>query len=265
MRKHISLFFVAIILVCFAGCGPSADQILKDSSRASKGIKTVHFTMEMKTKLPRAPVVEGKVAKRVLVQKSEGEYDLRTNDFRVTTKLAGMDLRMLQVEGKQYWEIAGNWYQTPEAAQFMPPITTSLSVSQYVKYFKQLKKHGTAKIDGEACYHIEGIPDMKELVKQPGITDLMKDPSGKQIRTIDEVADIRAEFHYYIRKGDMFFKRSQLLSNSRATNELIKEGYAEPGDRTEDEVIVTFSQFNRRLDLKVPQNVKPWPSEWSTG
>jgi len=185
-RGLFALFVVSVILT--AGCGPSAEQILKDSARSSRAIKTAHFTIEMKTTLPRAPIREGKIEKRVFVQNSEGDYDFRTNDFKIATKVGNLDLvTMLQVEGKQYWLVAGNWYEPPQTIEFTPPITTSLSVSQYVKYFKVLKKLRGLSIDGDDCHHVMGVPNMKELVKQPGIVDLMKDPTGKQVRTIDEL------------------------------------------------------------------------------
>ena len=72
-------------------------------------------------------------------------------------------------------------------------------------------------MDGEACYHLQGVPDMKELIKLPGITDLLKDPgTGQQIRTVDELADAKAVFDFYIRKKDYFMKRSVAYIEVRA-------------------------------------------------
>ena len=258
--KRIAIFALLVSLIAvLSGCGPSAEQILKDASRASQDIRTAHFAVEIKTKLPRAPVIEGKIAKQVLVQKSEGDYDFRTGDFKVKADVLGLNLTMMQVEQKQFWMVGGIWYIAPETLQMTPPVTTTLSVSQYVKYFKEVKKLGGAKIDKEACHHIYGVPNMKELVKQPGITDLMKDPTGKQIRTIDDLERTEVIFEYYVRKKDMFIKRTCMKAKAPASVDLIQRGYAEPGDKTEEEITLTFSDFNKRLNLKVPQNAKPWP------
>lgn len=259
MRKALAALLLVCMVWALAGCGPGAEQILKDSMRASKEISTVHFEMQSTTKLPRAPITEGKVQPRNYVQKSSGEYDLRTGDFKVQTSIVGTTVTMLQVSQNQYWEFAGNWYQVPQAFQMNPPVTQALSVSQYVKYFTELKKLSDTKVQGEGCFHIEGVPDMKTLVKQPGITDLLKDPTGKQIRTVDELVETKAVFDFYIMKQNSYFKRSTATVESRAPNELIQLGFAQPGDKIKQEAIVTFSQYNKKLNLQAPQNVKPWP------
>ena len=261
MRKLVVLVLVLVIpmSILLAGCGgPSAEQVLKDSMRASKEVKTAHFEMEEVTKLPRAPITQGQVGKQDYVQKSKGEYDLRTGDFKVSTTVLGMTITALQVDKKQYWQIAGNWYEVPQAVQITPPLAQALSVSQYVKYFKDIRKLPDKKIDGVDCYHVEAVPNMKDIVKQPGITDLLKDPSGKQIRTIDELKELKAVFEFYVEKGNDYFRRSEAVVESRAPNELIQLGYAEPGDKIKQTARVTFSDFNRELNLKPPEKVKPW-------
>lgn len=250
---------LAVLVFALAGCGPSADQVLKDSMRASKDIKTVHFGIYQVTKLPRAPITEGKVAKQNYVQQSDGDYDLRTGDFKVKTDIAGTAVTMLQVGQKQYWQFAGNWYEVPQAIAQNPPVTQALSVSQYIKYFKNLKKLGDTKIDGEGVYHVQGVPDMATLVKQPGVTELLKDPAGKQVRTVDELEEIKAVFDFFIQKKDKYFKQSTAEVESRAPNELIQLGYAQPGDKLKQEAKVTFKDFNKKLSLMPPENVKPWP------
>jgi hypothetical protein len=242
-----------------AGCGgPSAEQVLKNSMRASENIKTVHFEMEEVTRLPRAPITQGKVGKQNYVQKSEGEYDLRTGDFKVSTNVLGMTITALQVGDKQYWQIAGNWYEVPQTVQITPPLAQTLSISQYMQYFKDVRSLPDKKIDGVDCYHVEAVPNMKDLVKQPGISDLLKDPSGKQIRTIDELEELKAVFEFYVQKGNNYFRRSEAVVESRAPNEFIQLGYAEPGDNIKQTATVTFSDFNEKLSLKAPENVKPY-------
>jgi hypothetical protein len=259
LRKPLVLLLIIPLVAMLAGCGgPSAEQVLKDSMRASKEVKTAHFDMEEVTRLPRAPITQGKVGKRNYVQKSQGDYDLRTGDFKVSTNVLGMTITALQVGDKQYWQIAGNWYEVPQAVQITPPLAQTLSVSQYIKYFKDVRSLPDKNIDGSDCYHVQAVPDMKDMVKQPGISDLLKDPSGKQIRTIDELEELQAVFEFYIQKDNNYFRRSEAVVESRAPNELIQIGYAEPGDNIKQTARVTFSNFNEKLDLKAPENVKPW-------
>ncbi|MBU4194463.1 MAG: LppX_LprAFG lipoprotein [Actinobacteria bacterium] len=263
MKKFLAmLLLVPLVLmpVLFSGCGPDAEQVLKDSMRVSKDIKTLHFAVESTIKLPAAPIQEGRVAKQNYVQKSEGDIDYRTGDMRIKTELApGVPVTMLQVGDKQYWELAGNWYEVPQAVQLPPPVTQALSVSQYIKYFKELKKLGDTKIDGEACYHIRGIPDMEALVKLPGVTDLLKDPEGKQVRTVDELEELKAEFDFYILKKNEYFKSSVEVIKYRATDDLIKLGYAKPGDMVTGEATVVLSDYNKKLTIKAPDQVSPLP------
>lgn len=263
MKKLLVLLLLvplALMSVVISGCGPSAEQVLKDSMRASKGIQTLHFEVESTVKLPRAPIAEGKVAKQEFVQKSEGDIDYRTGDMRIDTELApGVPVTMLQVGDKQYWELAGNWYEAPQSVQMPPPVTQALSVSQYIKYFSELNKLGDTKVDGEGCYHVRGIPDMKALVKLPGVTDLLKDPEGNQVRTVDELEDVKAVFDFYIQKKNDYFKKSTETVEYRATDDLIKQGYAQPGDLIQGEAIVVLSDFNKKLNLKAPENVSPLP------
>jgi len=261
--------FVILLLVPLAffltGCGPSAEQVLKDSMRGSKEVKTAHFVIEQVTKLPRAPISQGQVAKQNYVQKASGDYDFRTGDFQVKTSLGGAIITMRQVGKKQYWQIAGNWYEVPQAVQISPPVTQALSVSQYIKYFEKLEKLGDIKIDGEDCYHVRGVPNMKELVKQPGVTDLLKDPTGKQIRSVDELENIKAVFDFFVMKKNSYFKRSDALVTSPAPNELIKIGFAEAGDKIKETAEVTFSDFDKKLDIRVPAKVNPWPGQTPQG
>jgi len=230
--------------------------------RASKeDIKTVRFDLEQTTKLPKAPMTEGKLAKQNFTQQANGDYDLRTGDFKVSTELVpGTTVTMLQVGNNQYWMLAGNWYDVPQSVQVSPPVTQALSVSQYLKEFKKIEKLGDTSVDGEPVYHIRAYPDMKELVKQPGITDLLKDPTGKQIRTVDEIEEMKVVFDFYVRKKDYFFKKAVTVVDSTAPNELIQLGYAEPGDRISQNATVTFSKFNEKLNLKAPENTSPLPA-----
>lgn len=261
MKKLVLLLVIPPLLLVLAGCGgPGAEQVLKDSMRASEDISTLHFTVEAKLELPRAPMEDGKVAKQQYIQKSEGDIDYRTGDMRIKTELApGVPVTMLQVEDKQYWELAGNWYDVPQSIQLPAPVSEALSVSQYIKYFEKLEKLGDADIDGVACYHVRGIPNMEELVKLPGITDLLKDAEGKQVRTVDELEELKATFDFYVQKDNNYFKSSSEVVEYRAGEDFIKLGYAEPGDMIKGEQVVVLSDFNKKLSLKAPENASPLP------
>lgn len=258
-----ALLIVAAMSLMLVGCGPSAEQILKDSMRTSKeDIKTVHFELQQITKLPRAPIQNGKIAKKDYVQQASGDYDLTTGDFQVKTDIAtGVPVTMLQVGKKQYWQIAGNWYDVPQAVQLSPAVTQALSVSQYIKEFDSLKKLGDVSVDGADCYHVRAVPNMKELIKQPGITELLKDPSGQQVRTVDELEGMKAVFDFYVQKDHNYFKRSASEAIIKASNEFIKSGYAQPGDNVTQTATVTFSKFNEKVEFKAPTNTSPLPTK----
>lgn len=266
MKKPLVLLLLVplalALLVTLPGCfGPGAEQILKDATRAAKDLMTVHFVTETTQKLPRAPIQEGKVQKQVFVQKSEGYIDLRTKDSQIKTELSpGIPVTKLQIDDKQYWQIAGNWYEVPESAQETVPATSVLSISQYIKSFKSIKKLGNTKVDGEACYHIRAEPDMKEFVKLPVITDLLKDPSGNQIRTVDELVEAKVVLDIYVLKANSFFKQESVNIQIRANEELIKLGYAEAGDKVTLLQNVLFSKFNEKLKLTAPERVNPLPA-----
>jgi hypothetical protein len=260
-KPIVVLLLVSLLLIPLAlsGCGPSAEQVLKDCVRASEEIKTAHFKVESTIKLPAAPIEEGKPAKQNYVQKSEGDIDYRTGDMRVVTELApDVPVTMLQIGEKQYWEVAGNWYEPPQSIEMPPPVTQALSISQYIKYFKKVEKLGDTKIEGEGCYHVRAIPDMEALVKLPGVTELLKNPQGQQERTVDELEELKAEFDFYVLKKNDYLKGSAELVEYRATDELIKLGYAQPGDMVTGEVSVVLSDYNKKLELKAPENIRPW-------
>ncbi len=263
MKKLFALLVVAGLALLLIGCGPNAETIMKNSMRTSKDdIKTVHFVMEVTTKLPRAPIQSGKVAKKEFVEKSSGDYDLRTGDFRIETNITpDVPVTMLQVGNKQYWELAGNWYDVPQSVQLAPAVTQALSTSQYLKEFDKLDKLGDVSIDGEDCYHVRGTPNMKELIKQPGITELLKDPTGKQVRTVDELEGVKAIFDFYVQKQHDYFKRSQSQAIVKATNDFIKMGYAQAGDNVTQVSQTTFSKFNEKVDFKAPEKTSPLPTK----
>ena len=269
MLKKLLVPLVIVLLVVplaiFAvGCSsPSAEQIAKDSMRASENIDTLHFVISSSTQLPRAPIQNGKVGKQKYTSDSKGDVDQKTGNLQVTLDLtAGVPVTALQVEKKLYVQLAGTWYEMPQSFQLPTPVTQTLSISQYIKYFKTLTKLGDMSIDGEGCYHLQAVPDMKQLVKLPGITDLLKDPTtGKQIRTVDELTDLKAVFDFYIRKKDSYMKRSSAMLEVRASEDLIKLGYAEAGDRVKSQQQTTLSKYNEKLNLEPPANVKPWPAQ----
>lgn len=265
MRKVLIVLLALPLVIFLAGCGPSAQQILKDSMQSSKQVKTAHFQISQVTKLPRAPITQGQVAKQNYVQNATGDYDFRTGDFEVKTNIGGATIVMRQVGKKQYWEIAGNWYEVPQAIAISPPVTQALSVSQYIKYFESLKKLPDANVQGEGCYHVTAVPNMKQLVKQPGVTDLLKDPTGKQVYSVDELEGIKAVFEFFVQKSNGYFKRSEAVVTSPAPNELIKIGFAEPGDKIKETSEVTFSDFDKKLDITVPPKVNPWPGQTPQG
>jgi|SRR5450759_659725 hypothetical protein len=267
MKKLLVLLLLVplalALLVTLPGCfGPSAEQILKDATKADKDLTSVHFIAESTQKLPRAPIQAGKVQKQVYVQKSEGDIDLQTKDERVKTELApGIPVTKLQIGDKQYWELAGNWYEVPPSVQETQAATQFLSVSQYIKSFKSIKKLGDTHVGGDAVWHIQAEPDMKEFVKLPIVTDLLKDPSGKQIRTVDELAAAQIVLDLYVMKSNHFFKREDVGIDIRANEELIKLGYAQPGDKVKLLQNVTFSNFNEKLKFQTPSNVSPLPGK----
>ena len=189
---------------------------------------------------------------------AEGVYDLRTSDFQVSTELVpGTEVTMLQVGDKQYWMLAGNWYDVPQSVQVSPPVTQALSISQYIKEFKKIEKLGDTQIDGEAVYHIRAIPDMKELVKKPGITDLLKDPTGKQIRTVDEIEEMKVVFDFYVLKKNDFFKRSVTLVESTAPNELIQAGVRGTGRQDNAERHRDLQRVQREAESQGAGEDKP--------
>ncbi len=265
MKKLLVLLVLAALLVplslSIVGCGPGAEEIAKNSIKASEKIKTLHFQITSEQQLPRAPLKDGKVEKQNYTSSSSGDVDQQSGDLRVELELApGVPVTAMQVEEKLYIQLGGNWYEMPESFQLPTPVTQSLSMSQYLKYFKTLAKEGDADVDGEACYHLRGEPDMKELVKLPGITDLLKDPgTGQQIRSVDELADAKAVFDFYIRKKDYYMKQSKASIDVRATEDLIKLGYAQAGDRVKLDQVTTLSKFNEKLNLQPPANTQPWP------
>jgi len=263
LRKLLVLLLILpLLLILVAGCGPSAEQVMKDSMRTSKeDIKTVHFEIKQTMHLPRAPVQQGQLAKRNYVQEASGDYDQRTGDFTMKTNLvAGADVTMLQIGKKQYWQLAGNWYDVPPAVQISPPVTQALSMSQYLKEFKSISKLGNTRIDGQSVYHVKGVPDMAELVKQPGVTDLLKDPTGKQIRTVDELTEMKVVLDFYALTRNEYFKRSVMTVESRVPNDLIQQGFAEAGDKMTQDAEVTYSKYNEKLNLTAPTKVAPLPA-----
>ena len=258
------LLLAVPLVVVAAGCGgPSAEQIAKNSMRASESIDTLNFKIDSQQQLPRAPIEQGKVAKQKYYNNSSGAVDQKTGNLQVKLDLApGVPVTALQVDKKLYIQLAGTWYVMPQSFQLPAPVTQTLSISQYVKYFKTLNKLGNTSVDGESCYHLQGVPDMKALIKLPGITDLLKDPAtGKQIRTVDELADSKAVFDFYIRTKDYYMKQSKALIEVRATEDLIKLGYAEAGDRVKLQQQTTLSKYNEKLNLEPPSNSKPWPNQ----
>ncbi|MBU1671718.1 MAG: hypothetical protein KKF41_01080 [Actinobacteria bacterium] len=266
MKKCFFVITVAVVLaglaIGLAGCGPNAETIAKNAMRAEKDIKTVHFEVSSTVKLPRAPIQEGQVAKQEYVQASEGDIDLETGNYRVKTELTpGVPITAMQVGDKLYTQVAGNWYEMPASFQLPAPVTQSLSISQYLKYFKSLTKEGNSRVEGEACYHLKAVPDMEELIKLPGITDLLKDSSGNQVRTVDELKDLKATFDFYIRVKDYYFKMSAGDVEVRATEDIIKQGYAEPGDKVTMTQEAVLSDYNAKLNLAAPASVKPWPGQ----
>lgn len=272
MKKLLVLVIaVTLLAILLPGCdgGPDAETVLKNSLNASKeDIKSVHFELTQVTKLPRAPMSEGgEIQPQEFEQNASGSYDLVSGNFEVETTVQiedrSLQVKMRQVEGKQYWEIAGNWYEVPVSSEIVPSVTQALSVSQYLKEFETIEKLGDENIDDDSCYHIRAIPNMEELVKQPGVTDLLKDPSGEQVRTVDELKEMDVTFDFYIRKQDNYFKRSVSVVKSKAPNEFIKLGYAQPGDQMEQEATVTFSNFNDEVQYKVPENIQPLPEQLS--
>jgi hypothetical protein len=262
-RLLLLLLLVPLAGLLFAGCGPGAEQVMKDSMRVSdKEIKTLHFDITQTIRLPRAPIQQGKVAKQNYVQQASGDFDLRTGDFQEKTQLVpGVEVAVLQVGKKQYWKLAGNWYDVPQSVQISPPVTQALSTSQYLKEFKNITKLGNTRVEGQSVYHIRAVPDMAELVKQPGVTDLLKDPNGKQIRTVDEIQEMKVVFDFYVLTRNDYFKRSVTAVESRAPNELIQLGYAEAGDKITQNADVTFSRYNEKLNLTAPTKTSPLPAK----
>jgi hypothetical protein len=267
MKKYLVILLLVplalALLLTLPGCfGPSAEQILKDATKADKDLTTVHFVAESTQKLPRAPIQNGQVQKQVYVQKSDGDINLQTKNERVKPEIApGIPVTKLQVGDKQFWQLAGNWYDVPASAQDTIPATQFLSVSQYIKSFKTINKLGDTSIDGEAVYHLQAEPDMKEFVKLPIITDLLKDANGNQVRTVDELAEAKIVLDLYVIKKNDFFKRETVNIAIRANQELIKLGYAQAGDKVTLLQNVTFSNFNEKLTFQAPSKVSPLPTK----
>lgn len=267
MKKMLVLLLLVplalALILTLPGCfGPDAEQILKDATKADKDLSTIHFVATTTQKLPRAPLEQGKVQKQEFTQKSEGDIDLRTKDSKVKTDLTpGVPVTKLQVGEKQYWQLAGNWYEVPQSVQETQPATQFLSVSQYIKSFKSIKKLGDTKIDGEACYHLQGVPDMKEFVKLPIITDLLKNEEGKQVRTVDELSAAKVLFDFYVLKKNSFYKRETANIKIKADENLIKLGYAQPGDDVDLNQDIVFSKFNEKLKFEAPVKVNPFPGK----
>lgn len=265
MKKILVLFVLALLCAPvawgLAGCGPGAEQIAKDTMRASESIDTVRFKIVSTQHLPRAPIQDGKVAKQKFESESSGDINHTTGDLRIQLRLTPeVPVTAMQVGGKLYMQLAGNWYQMPDSFQLPAPVTQALSISQYLKYFKSIDRKRDTRIDGEACFHLQGVPDMKELIKLPGITDLLKDPAtGQQLRTVDELADAKAVFDFYVRKKDHYIKQSRAFIEMRAPQDLIRLGYAQAGDRVKLEQTETLSKYNERLNLQAPANCQPWP------
>lgn len=261
MKKlSVALLILVVLAIALSGCGMSAEDIIKEAMRASKEQKTASFEMTQTILLPRAPIQDGKMGTQKYVQAASGVMDMRTGDVKVTTELTpGVPITMMQLGDKQYWELAGNWYEVPQAQQVAQSITETLSISQYMKYFKEMKKLGDENIDGDECYHIRGIPDMKEMVKVPGITDLLKDPQGNQIRTVDEIEEMKVVIDYYIMKSNFYVKKFNGEMKYRAGEDFIKHGYAEAGDMIEGSSEIIFDDFDKTINLKPPANVQPLP------
>ncbi|MBN2168550.1 MAG: LppX_LprAFG lipoprotein [Actinobacteria bacterium] len=252
--------FLLLAGVLLSGCGKSAEEIVKEAIRASKEQKSASFKMEQDIKLPRAPITDGQLATQEFIQNSEGEVDLRTGDALVMTELApGVPVSMLMIGDKQYWQLAGNWYEVPQAQQVQSTITETLSISQYLQYFKEMKKLGDVNIDGQDCYHVRGLPDMSEMIKLPGVTDLLKDPQGNQIRTVDEVEEMKFVCDFYIMKSNYYIKQFNGQIEFRAGEDFIKHGYAEAGDMIKADSSIIFSNFDKNLNLKAPENAQPLP------
>jgi len=66
---------------------------------------------------------------------------------------------------------------------------------------------------------------------------------------------------FYVLKNNSFFKREDVTITMKANSDLIKQGYAEPGDNIGLTQMVTFSHFNEKLVFTPPTNVSPFPGK----
>lgn len=265
-KKCLATLLAATFLLTpmfVGGCGgPSAEEITKESLRASEKITTFEYTMDSLQTFPRAPIVDGKASSREFSIESKGAIDQKTGNLEIETNLVeGVPVVARYIDGKTYVQLIGNWYEAPEDFQIQAAsVQSALSVSQYLQYFKSLDKKGDTRVNNQDCYHLRAVPDMKELIELPGIADLLKDPAtGRQIRTTDELLEMKATFDFYIRKSDKFMVKSAAVIEVRATEELIQLGYAGAGEFVKLQQSTVLSNFNKKLDLTVPADPQPWP------
>jgi hypothetical protein len=296
MKKHkrlYSLLFLGVLLLLMSACAPvissggsslSPGQVLQNSAKAMKQLKSAHFDLKVASNLQAtaatpttATPVAGQVNVNITGNGDENLPDQQSLQITIGQNITGQNISLSEIAlgNKVYIKNpAGQWYVLDkgvlEGAIGNPFAGINIDPSSLLNLLQnaQLADHGTEALNGQNLRHIAASldkvglrqlltsnPQLSKLFGQQNIDNVIDHAKAFQA-TVDLWID---ETNFYVHRAELKFNLVEDLSslNNSATPGATPTVAPLSGLTTSFDSVTDLSNFNQPVTIIPPANAIP--------
>jgi hypothetical protein len=296
MKKHkrlYSLLFLGVLLLLMSACAPvissggsslSPGQVLQNSAKAMKQLKSAHFDLKVASNLQAtaatpttATPVAGQVNVNITGNGDENLPDQQSLQITIGQNITGQNISLSEIAlgNKVYIKNpTGQWYVLDkgvlEGAIGNPFAGINIDPSSLLNLLQnaQLADHGTEALNGQNLRHIAASldkvglrqlltsnPQLSKLFGQQNIDNVIDHAKAFQA-TVDLWID---ETNFYVHRAELKFNLVEDLSslNNSATPGATPTVAPLSGLTTSFDSVTDLSNFNQPVTIIPPANAIP--------
>ncbi len=287
LKVAICLAITMVVLVSLlAGCGgkggstgeglpkrelpenATPEKILLEGTKATSDVQSFDFISEIKFIVPP---VGSEVSASSMTMQTDGIWDYKSGNMKATLtipELNNYSADYIVCDGRYYINVNDSWREmSSESTQSVGVADITRQTSEYLKNYQTISRLDDEVINGRDCYHVSMVPNLEDILKQPEMTEMLRQIANQQAgheltdeefaaKLAEEEATLKttgAVMEYWVDKETLVLRRT--VTNMESKMQIDKSSAPITTKRITE---IDFTKYNVATDISPPEVSLEW-------
>ena len=244
------------------------EKILLEGTKATSDVQSFDFISEIKFIVPP---VGSEVSASSMTMQTDGIWDYKSGNMKATLtipELNNYSADYIVCDGRYYINVNDSWREmSSESTQSLGVADITRQTSEYLKNYQTISRLDDEVINGRDCYHVSMVPNLEDILKQPEMTEMLRQIATQQAgheltdeefaaKLAEEEATLKttgAVMEYWVDKETLVLRRT--VTNMESKIQIDKSSAPITTKRITE---IDFTKYNVATDISPPEVSLEW-------